>query len=72
MKYIPTRVYVKMYNDMGYVYSRNPGNSFLNNKWLNGYGAGVDIVISYYLKLRLEYSFNHLGQNDLFLHSTKE
>lgn len=72
MKYIPTRVYVKMYDDMGYVYSRNPGNSFLNNKWLNGYGAGVDIVISYYLKLRLEYSFNHLGQNDLFLHSTKE
>jgi hypothetical protein len=47
-------------------------NSFLNNRFLNGYGAGVDILLSYYAKLRIEYSFNHLKQNSLFLHTTKE
>jgi outer membrane protein assembly factor BamA len=72
MKYIPLRIYAKVYDDIGYVYSKNPGNSFLNNNILNGYGAGIDIIVSYYLKFRIEYSFNHLKQNGLFLHGNKE
>jgi len=71
-KYIPIRVYGKIYNDIGYVYNKHPETSFLNNKLLDGYGAGVDIVISYYLKFRIEYSFNHLKQKGLFLHGSKE
>lgn len=72
MKYIPFRVYVKAYDDVGYVYSKNSGNSFLNNRFLNGYGVGIDIVASYYAKFRIEYSFNHLNKNGLFLHGSKE
>ena len=72
IKHIPIKVYSKVYNDIGYVHNDNPMNSFLNNRFLNGYGAGVDILLSYYAKLRIEYSFNHLKQNSLFLHTTKE
>lgn len=72
IKHIPIKVYSKVYNDIGYVHNYNPMNSFLNNRFLNGYGAGVDILLSYYAKLRIEYSFNHLKQNSLFLHTTKE
>lgn len=72
IQYVPIRIYAKVYDDIGYVYSKYPGNSYLNNRWLNGYGAGIDIAISYYAKFRLEYSFNHLKQNGLFLHGNKE
>ena len=72
MHLIPLRFYAKVYDDMGYVYSRHPGNNRFNNTFLNGYGVGLDIVISYYARFRIEYSFNHLGQNGLFLHGNKE
>lgn len=72
IRYIPIRLYAKVYDDVGYVYTEQPGSSFLNNKILNGFGAGIDIVVSYYAKFRIEYSFNHLRQNGLFLHGNKE
>ncbi len=72
MRFIPFRVYAKIFDDIGYVYKVETGNSFLNNRLLNGYGVGLDIIISYYAKFRLEYSLNHLGQKGLFLHGTKE
>ena len=72
IKYLPVKIYSKIYNDLGYVQNDLPGNSFLHNKILSGYGAGIDLVISYYLKFRIEYSFNHLKQNGLFLHGNKE
>lgn len=72
IKYIPVRVYAKAFDDIGYVHNEFPGNSFLNNRILHGYGAGIDLVLSYYVRFRLEYSFNHLGEKGLFLHSSKE
>jgi len=72
IKYIPIKIYAKAYDDLGYVYSNDVGNSFLNNRFINGYGLGLDLVIAYNLKLRFEYSFNHLGENELFLHGNKE
>ena len=72
IRHIPLRMYLKAYDDIGYGYSEFAGNSFLNNTILNGYGVGLDIVVSYYAKFRIEYSFNHLKQNGLFLHGNKE
>lgn len=72
MQYLPLRLYAKVYDDLGYVYTKNAGDSRLSNRFLNGYGAGLDLVVSYYFKFRVEYSFNHLGQNGLFLHGNKE
>jgi outer membrane protein assembly factor BamA len=72
MQHIPFRVYTKAFYDVGYAYNKNAGNSFLNNRMLHGYGLGVDVVLSYYIRCRIEYSFNHIGENSLFLHTTKE
>lgn len=72
IQYLPVRLYAKLYDDVGYAYNKYPQTSFLNNKFLNGYGSGLDIIVSYYLKFRIEYSFNHLHQKGLFLHGSKE
>lgn len=72
MKHIPIDVYAKTYADGGYVHSTNFGNSFLNNRMLYGYGVGLDIVFSYYLKARIEYSFNNISQKGLFLNFRNE
>lgn len=69
---IPIRLYPKVFVDVGYVANRFGGNSFLNNKALIGYGAGIDVISIYDFKFRLEYAWNHLGQKGLFLHLNSE
>ena len=65
---IPFRIYAKAYTDIGYTYLKyNRGQ--LNNRILWGKGFGLDIVTLHELHLRVEYSFNQLGQNGLFLHN---
>jgi len=66
--YIPFRIYGKIYGDAGYVYNPQPGTNFLNNRMLYSWGFGVDIVTIYDISLKLECSFNQLGQNGLYLH----
>lgn len=65
---IPFRILAKVYGNTGYVHNPQPGNNGLSNKMLYSGGFGIDIVTFYDLTLKLEYSFNQLGQNDLFLH----
>ncbi len=69
---IPIRIYPKVFGDVGYVYNRFPGNSFLNNKLLYSAGVGLDFFTAYDLKVRFEYAWNHLGQKGLFLHFISE
>ncbi len=69
---IPIRLYPKVFFDAGYVRNKFAGNSYLNNRWLTGYGAGIDIVSAYDFKLRVEYTWNHLGEKGLFLHISSE
>ena len=69
---LPVRIYPKVFSDVGYVYNRFPGNSFLNNKMLYSAGLGVDIFTAYDLKVRVEYAINHMGQKGLFLHFVSE
>jgi Outer membrane protein/protective antigen OMA87 len=68
---IPFRIYARLFGDMGYAYNKTStvvyANS-LSNRLLYTYGAGVDVVSFYDFVLRLDYSFNQLGQNGLFLH----
>lgn len=66
---IPFRVMAKTYFDFGYVYNNNPdATNTLTKKILYTEGFGIDIVTSYDFVFRIEYSFNQLGQNGLFLH----
>ncbi|TWF44378.1 surface antigen-like variable number repeat protein [Chitinophaga polysaccharea] len=67
---VPIRIFAKAYGDAGYSYNKFPGTSFLNNRMLYTGGLGIDIVSFYDTCLRIEYSFNQLGQKGLFLHTS--
>jgi len=65
---IPFRIYATAFSDYGYAYNRDFKSNSLVNRMLYTAGFGVDIVTFYDLNFRLDYSFNQLGQNGLFLH----
>jgi outer membrane protein assembly factor BamA len=67
-EYIPVRIFGKIYGNAGYVHNPQPGNNFLSNKMLYSGGLGIDILTFYDVTFKLEYTFNQLGQNGLFLH----
>ena len=69
---IPVQIFLKAYSDLGYSYNPNPGNSMLNNKLLRAWGFGVDIVTIYDIVLKLEYSFNQLGDKGFYVHSKSD
>jgi outer membrane protein assembly factor BamA len=64
----PIRIFGKIYTDAGYAYEKDPGNSILNNRLLHSWGLGVDFVTAYDLVFKVDYSFNQLGGNGLFIH----
>ncbi len=65
---IPVRLYLKMFADAGYAYHSYaaPSNS-LSNTLLYTYGAGFDLVSVYDFVFRVEYSFNQLRRDGLYL-----
>lgn len=65
---IPIRMYGKIYGNIGYVYNPLPGDNQLCNRMLYSGGVGLDIITFYDFIIRLEWSFNQLGQNDIYLH----
>lgn len=69
---IPIKIYFKTYANFGYSYLKNPVNTLLNNKMIYSGGLGLDIITFYDFQLKLEFSFNQLGQNGLFLHTQKD
>lgn len=76
-QYIPFAIYLKTYADFGYVknypyYIQNNLNKLLSDKLIFGTGFGVDLVSSYDVVLRFEYSFNAEGDRGLFFHIKKE
>jgi outer membrane protein assembly factor BamA len=70
-EYIPFRIYAKVYGDFGYAYAKEiqSNKNFLNNRFLYTGGLGIDMLTVHDILLRLEFSFNQLGENGLFLHS---
>jgi hypothetical protein len=65
---IPVRIFAKIYGNAGYVHSPHPGENSLSNKMLYSGGFGIDILTFYDFTIKLEWTFNQLGQNGLFLH----
>ncbi len=72
LPYLPLRLYPKIFADAGYVHDKYPGNSFLSNIMLYSAGIGLDAVTAYDIKVRIEFAWNSLGQNGLFLHLNSE
>jgi len=66
---IPFTFYAKTFGDVGYAYNKNGYRAYLNNRLLYTGGFGIDIVTLYDISFRIEYSFNQLNENGLFLHS---
>jgi len=67
-KVFPLKVYLAFNNDTGYANdpwyaATNPGS----NRWLYGYGIGLNFVAYYDKTARLEYSWNDLGQGGFYL-----
>lgn len=73
-QHIPFAIYLKMYADFAYVpnYPNYEANALLSDKFLTGGGFGVDVIGSYDVVLRFEYSFNNNGENGFFFHLYKE
>ena len=65
---IPVRIFGKIFSNAGYVHNPQPGNNTLPDKMLYSSGLGIDILAFYDFVIKLEWSFNSLGQNGLFLH----
>ncbi|MCB0804774.1 MAG: hypothetical protein KDC05_03195 [Bacteroidales bacterium] len=76
-KFIPTdkfnklyyAFYLNAYVDLGYtVDPRNQVYNPLADQLLVGYGIGLDFVTYYDFVLRVEYSFNKMGESGFFIH----
>ncbi len=67
LPYIPFTFFVKAYTDVGYSYIPAQYNTKLNNRFLYTGGIGLDILSLYDLVFKIEYSFNQLRENGLFL-----
>ncbi|WP_394340954.1 BamA/TamA family outer membrane protein [Pleomorphovibrio marinus] len=65
----PIRAYLSGNFDHGYVNDRNriPENLMLTNKYLFGYGLGLDLVALYDTVFRFEYSLNNQGIGNFFI-----
>ena len=66
--FIPFSIFAKIYTDEAFAGIVKKYEANLNNKLLYTEGLGIDILSLYDICVKLEYSFNQLGQNGLFLH----
>ena len=62
------QVFLSIHFDSGYVNERDytDTNTF-NNRWLYGYGPGIDIILYNNYLFKIEYSVNHEGEGGLYL-----
>lgn len=66
---VPFAFYLKAFVDQGYVVNNlfYPNNDRLSNRYLFGYGLGLDFVTYYDLVFKLEYALTNTGAGGLFL-----
>lgn len=63
---IPISIFAKTFADFGFSYNKKEIYTYLNNKLLYTGGFGIDILTLYDINLKIEYSFNQLGNSLLF------
>jgi hemolysin activation/secretion protein len=65
----PIGIYGRIFGNAGYVHNTETEYySTLTNKMLYSAGLGIDITTIYDFTFRIDWSFNQLGENGLFLH----
>lgn len=65
----PVTLFGKVFFDHGYVggYPNYDGSALLDDRYLYGYGLGIDFVIIYDVAIRLELSRNTLDETNFFI-----
>lgn len=76
-RHFPISIYLKTYADFAYAknypdYENLNVNTRLSDKLLSGTGFGFDVVGSYDMVLRFEYTFNTEGERGFFFHIKRE
>ncbi len=73
-RHIPLAIYLKTYADVGYVknYPNYTYSGRLADKFIYSYGVGIDVVGSYDVVLRFEYTANAEGDHGFFFNMKKE
>jgi hypothetical protein len=69
---IPIKMYAKTFVNAGYVYNTKAGENQLTNSFLYSGGIGVDIVTYNDFVIKIEWSFNRLGENRVYLHQRND
>ena len=65
---MPIKIYAKAFTNAGYVYCPSSRNNVLTNTFIYSGGIGLDVVLFADFVVKLEWSFNRLGENGLYLH----
>lgn len=66
---IPFYAYFNVFFDAAYVEDKYYyQTNFLNNRWIYGYGAGLDMITYYDLVFRIEFAMNHFQEYGVYLH----
>lgn len=67
---IPVSIYMGAFFDSGIISENKTTNNpnFLNKEWLYGGGFSIDFVSYYDMVFRMEYAFNKLNEQGLFIH----
>ncbi len=61
-------LYVNLFTDAGYVYSKNEDDDALVNRWMGSVGVGFDLVTYYDKVMRIETTMNDQGKAGVFVH----
>ena len=69
---IPVKMYAKAFANTGYVYNTTAGENQLTNRFLYSGGIGLDIVTYNDFVIKIEWSFNRLGENGVYLHQRSD
>ncbi len=69
---IPVKLYAKTFVDAGYIYNTSAGENKLTNTFLYSGGIGLDLVTFNDFVFKVEWSFNRLGENGLYLHERND
>jgi len=69
---IPIKLYAKTFVNSGYIYNTVAGENKLTNTFLYSGGIGLDLISFNDFVIKIEWSFNRLGENGLYLHQSND
>ena len=70
MNVVPLRLFLSANVDVGFVNTAQYAEQItLDEQWLYGYGPSLEILLAEGYLFGIDYSFNHLGESGVFLHT---